>query len=228
MKLVLVLGIVMLVAGPALAQQGGFGNQITRSALLGQESVVAELKLSEDQSTKIKEARDKESQARRELFKMGGFKPTEETRKKMQELTDATNKTIEEVLNKDQLKRLNEIHIQALERFSGMYGALRYGPGVPEALNISDELKGKIQDVQDEYQKQVGELFKGGFKKGGFEETRKKMEEARKNASDKILGLLSDTQKAKFNELKGAEFKGELNFGPRKPTKPTKPATEED
>ena len=46
------------------------------------------------------------------------------------------------------------------------------------------------------------------------DDTRKKMDDVRKNSGEKLLAVLSPEQKAKWTELQGEPFKGEIRVGP--------------
>jgi Spy/CpxP family protein refolding chaperone len=229
-KLLAAFGLLGLMASPAAAQQPNIqqmfqqlGNSFGKAMLLSQESVQKELKLSEEQLGKVKGIGGKQGEAMREAFKElfqgGNF---EDMRKKLEEFAAKVNKEAEGVLDKDQNKRLDQISLQVTEKQQGLYAALRYGKGVAEELKITDEQKGKIQDIQDELQKETAELFKSLFQGGNREEMRKKMQEATKNANDKMVKVLDDDQKKKLTELKGEEFKGEIRqqFGIRPKPQP--------
>jgi hypothetical protein len=177
--------------------------------LLGQESVQKELKLTPDQIEKTKAALDKQGQAFQELQGLQG----EERAKKFDEMRKEADKTIAEILKPDQAKRLKQITLQQ----QGVRGAVA-NPEIAKELAITEDQKGKIQEIQEETGKQMKELFQGGFS----EENRKKMTEINKAANDKVMVLLTDDQKAKWKEITGEPFKGEIHFGPpggpRRPT----------
>ena len=107
-----------LLAGPALAQPPGGGRggmQMGRGGvamLIGNASVQEELKLTDEQKTKIKDFAAKQREA------MAGLRDLspEERREKMQEMnktnTEAAEKLVKEHLTADQAKRFKQIVIQ--------------------------------------------------------------------------------------------------------------------
>src|SRR5208337_4519703 len=115
-KTIVALGLVALMAGPALAQQGrgggrgGFGGGI--GMLLSNPGVQQELKLDATQIEKAKEvadkAREKFTAGRESLQSLQG----EERFKKMAELNkeanEEANKSIGAFLSKDQIHRLHQ------------------------------------------------------------------------------------------------------------------------
>ncbi len=200
--LILATGVLALVGSLALAQRGGgpFRGP-SPMMLLGQESVQKELKLTPDQIEKTKAALDKQ----REAFQGLGNLQGEERAKKFEEMRKEADKTIAEILKPDQAKRLKQITLQQ----QGVRGAVA-NPEIAKELGITEDQKGKIQEIQEETGKQMQELAQGGFS----EENRKKMQEISKAANDKVMGLLTDDQKSKWKEITGEPFKGEIRFGP--------------
>src|SRR5208283_3775876 len=122
-KTIVALGLVALMAGPALAQQGrgggggrGFGGGGGIGMLLSNPGVQQELKLEPAQIEKAKEvadkAREKLTASRESLHSLQG----EERFKKMAEIykeaNEEANKSIGAFLSKDQIHRLHQIHHQ--------------------------------------------------------------------------------------------------------------------
>jgi Spy/CpxP family protein refolding chaperone len=204
----LTLALVLMVAGPALAQRqrggGGFGGF---GGLLRNESVQKELKINEEQAGKVKEALTQVQEKHRDSFAKLRDVPREERGQKMQEITRAVNedtlKAVGEILNADQVKRLKQIELQQA-------GAQAYARAeIQKALKITDEQKEKIKLINDDAAKQMRELFQPG-QQGGFE----KMAALRKETATKIEGVLTDDQKKEFKGMTGEPFKIER---PRRP-----------
>lgn len=189
-----------------LRQPGGFGFGFGAGAgllmYLGQESVQKELKMTEEQVSKVRDLQQKQRAAFKEAFNLS----PEERRQKMRELTESNTKALAEILKPEQLKRLKQINYQLAP-----LGGVLSDPEVQKELNLSDEQKEKIRAIQQDAAQAMRELFQPG---GDPNETRRKIEEFRKSTDQKLMNLLTDAQKNKLNELKGEPFKGEIRFRP--------------
>ncbi len=162
--------------------------------------------MTDDQAAKVKEFADKQ----REGF--GGLRnlSAEERQKKMEERTAAEAKAMGEILKPEQLKRLKQISLQQ----QGTRALSR--DEVADAIKLSAEQKDKIKAIGEDTRKQMADLRGGGNR----EEARKKGEELRKAADEKINAVLTDEQKTKLKELVGEAFKGEIQrpqFNGRRP-----------
>jgi Spy/CpxP family protein refolding chaperone len=200
------LGLVALLAGPALAQGQGRGFGMMGGGgvamLIGNESVQKELKLDDTQVTKAKELADKNREkmtaAREELQGLD----QEERRTKMTELNkemnDSTMKAIGEFFKPEQVTRLKEISYQTR-------GAMAFAdPEIAKKLNITDAQKDEIKSINDESQTAMRELFQG--LQDDREGTMKKIAEHRKETLSKIVAKLNDEQQKTWKEMIGAPF----------------------
>jgi hypothetical protein len=204
---IVAVAIVAFVTPMVQAQRGQRGPGGGPMFLLGQKSVQEELKLSEDQVGKITQLADKQQKARGELQDLS----REERQKKMQEQNQAAEKEVAEILKPEQLKRLKQITLQQ----RGVQAVAQ--PEVAEALGLSSEQKEKLKTIQADAQKEMREIrqsLQGGG--GNREEAQKKMAELRKAAEEKVADVLTADQKAKWKEMLGEHFKGEIaRPGPR-------------
>jgi Spy/CpxP family protein refolding chaperone len=181
---------------------GGFGGGI---GLLGQQSVQQELKLSADQIKQV----DELLAAQRESFSGLRDLSREDRQAKMAEADRAAQAKLASILKEDQLKRFKQISLQ-------QRGAQAFtDPEVATALALSDEQKSKIADIQSAAREEMRGLFQGAAG-GDREELRKKFEEARTATNEKLMGVLSPEQQAKWKELTGEPFKGEIRRGFRR------------
>jgi Spy/CpxP family protein refolding chaperone len=195
-----VLAALAVAAGPARAQRqfgGGLGNDTL--SLAAQQSVREDLKLTEEQGKKVEQL----AQARRGSFRDLRNLSREERQKNHEEQTRADEKALAGILDAGQLKRLKQIALQ-------QQGARALAdPAVADALKLTDKQRGKARAIREDLARGTG----NGFRRGGAgnrEEARKKAEEARKAADEKLMNLLTAEQKAKWKELTGEPFKGEL------------------
>jgi hypothetical protein len=189
----------------AWAQGGGRGffGRGNAAFLLAQESVQKELKLSEEQVQKVQDLAAKMRESFKEAFALEG----DERTKKLQELAKENEKSVADILNAEQAKRLKQIVYQ-------QQGASAFSDAeVAKALALTDDQREEVKKINDDTAAQTRELFSGG---GLDEEGRKKLQELRTAASDKIMKLLTDEQRTKWKDLQGEPFKGEIRFGRKK------------
>ena len=201
MKRVCVLAVAALAlaifADAAQAQRRGRGG-----SLVGIEQVRKELKITDDQKSKLEEIQKKQTAARRELFSGLRDLPREEqrakfteSRGKFEELNKKFTAQTNEVLNADQKKRLQEITIQ-VRGSSALSSA-----DVAKALGLSDDQKKKLTVVNADYRTKSRELFQGDR-----EGRREKFAALRKENGEKLLAVLNAGQKEKFEKMKGKKF----------------------
>lgn len=204
--LLVVGGLIALLATESNAQRpggGGFGGGQTGINLLGNKSVQEELKVTEEQVTKITAAQ-KEI---REKFPFGGGfgkkeQPSKEEREKMnKERTEASNKAVADILTKDQAKRLKQI-----ERQQDVARTLTTDEDAVKELKLTDEQKEKIKGLQDENQKEMRGLFGGGGKGGFNKDAIEKLANLRKELKEKTLKVLTEDQTKTWNTMVGAAF----------------------
>ena len=208
-------------------QRGGFGGPgggDPMLVLLQIEKVQQEIGLQDDQKealTKVaEEARNAGRPTERIDFRNASDQERQEFFAKMQKSREAamkkTREQLDEVLLPDQLKRLQEISIQ-------VQGAEALdNDRVTKELNVSEEQKEKIakvrEDVQDEMRSKMRELFQSDNRDG----IRSAFETMRKDAETKVLAVLTQEQRQKFEEMKGTAFempeqadRGGRGFGDR-------------
>jgi hypothetical protein len=175
--------------------------------LLGMPSVQKELELVDDQKAKITEANEKMMSSMREAF--SGMEPPspdmtpeerqksmEEMQKKMQPIQDELKKTLESVLLPNQLKRLKEIAVQVA-------GAQALNDKqIQEELKLTSDQLAKIKTINEDMSKKMRELFESG----DFQSMREKMPEIRQDTEKKLLGVLTDAQKASLEKMKGQKL----------------------
>ena len=176
---------------------GGAGRDVV--SLLNQRSVQEELKLSEDQVKKISEL----TTTQRGSFRNRQNQSREELQKMLEERNKTNQKALAEILKPDQLKRAKQISWQQqhAQAFSD--------PEVVAALQLRDAQKEKIKTIHDDTRQEAGQLFQRGGG-GNQEELRKKREALNKATDDKVISLLTADQMAKWKDLTGETFKGEI------------------
>jgi hypothetical protein len=174
--------------------------------LLRQESVRKELKLTPEQLIKVADLTEK----MHDKFDRVIIEGSEEERdkqlkelKKEHEKAQAENqKALAEILKPEQWKRLKQISYQR------QGGKAFTDQDLAKAIQLTEDQQKKIRAINDETSKQVHELFESGAPRD--EEIRQKMTELQKASTAKILKLLTEAQTAKWNQLQGEPFKGEI------------------
>jgi Spy/CpxP family protein refolding chaperone len=178
--------------------KGGLTGQVTNNVALQEE-----LKLSDDQKSKLKAAAEKAGASIKEAFKdAGGDK--EKIGALFTKMAEDSAKLVNETLTAEQKVRLKQIERQ-------LSGVRAFGNDEMVAdLKLEDGQKTKIKGIVDEYSKDVRELGGfGGFGKGGFDkekaaEAAKKREKLEKGALADIDEVLNDSQRKTWKELNGA------------------------
>ena len=180
--------------------------------LLANDKVQAELKLSDDQTEKLKAIGQELWKGAAEQF--AGLREIEDRRKrraKMTELTDQLDEKargkIKEVLADEQMIRLYQIRLQVR---GAVYGVNH--PWVAGRLKLTDEQRAKAAEIKKATQEKIFEAF-SGLRDLSQEQRREKMTEAfqkygkiREKAEAKSLGLLTSQQKETYEGFKGDKF----------------------
>ncbi len=209
-KTIVALGLVALMAGPALAQQGrgggrGFGGGGI-GMLLGNASVQQELKLDATQIEKAKalntKLREKVTAATQGLEGQERFT---KMREMSTELNTEANTAAKEFLKPEQMKRLHQIHhqVQGVQAFADEH--------VQTHLKLTDSQKSDIHSIVEASNTEMRSIGQGF--QSDPEGTRAKMTEHRKETISKIEAKLTDEQKTTYKEMLGAPF--EIKFEPR-------------
>jgi Spy/CpxP family protein refolding chaperone len=197
LKGALVLGLALAMTSAVQAQQRGrgFGGP---GFMLQNESVQKELKLTDEQKTKLREALEKvRDNHRDDLAKLRDLS-NEERQKLLRTVGEESQKAIAGVLDEKQMKRFKQIGWQA----NGA-NALN-DPEVQKTLKLSDEQKKKLQEIVADSNRKIREAFQGGAG------SREKFQEIRKETQEKANGVLTDEQKKSWKEMQGAPF--EIQF----------------
>jgi Spy/CpxP family protein refolding chaperone len=217
-----ILGLVLILAGPALAQRGqggggrgGFGGP---GMLIQNQSVQKELKLTDDQIQKIKDAttsiNEKHKDERDAVRSLQGDERREKGQELGKKIANETNEALAGILKPEQSKRLKEITLQ------------RDGPrafnseDVQNSLKLTDDQKDKIKTINEDAAKEMREIFPQGGRRGAggggvadanvFKESMTKMAALNKETMEKISSVLTDDQKKAWKDMTGQPF--EIKF----------------
>ena len=211
--------VMALAVRAAPAQRIGGGSEPARLGgippfgLLRQTSVQQELRLTGEQAEQVKKESRKWWDALEDLKDLD---PEERAKRTPQLLRDA-DKAVTALLKPEQTKRLHQIslQIQGVQAFSN--------PRVVKEMDFSPAQKEKIQAIQGEMRSELREQQQSGKVKGQ-EAIMKLRADLNKRLREKIVALLTPEQKARWRELAGEPFTGEVQLvPPRQERKPSKP-----
>jgi DNA polymerase III gamma/tau subunit len=224
-KTALTVAALALLAGPALAQRqgqgrggfgggfGGFGQGPGAATLLANKSVQEELKLTAEEAAKVSAPGKALQEKRRSMFADLQGATQEQRQEKMKELTDAAKsadedaaKLAKDTLRTDQLKRFGEIGLQVKG------DAAFVDENVQKTLAITDPEKEEIKKIRDDAATKIRELQPArgqggqGRAQGNRQETQTKIQALRKETLEKVVAVLTDSQKAQWKEMVGSPF----------------------
>ena len=191
---------------PGGGGRGGFGGTPV-TQLLQSKTVREELKLTEEQTSKLKEWGTEFQTKMRE--KRDGI-PREEMREKlpaiMAEMQKTVWKDLGEVLKPEQVKRLKQVEFQV----SGLRAL--GNPETAAALKVTDDQKEKLKSVLDDSGKEMRDLSEeyGGRFPGQrptdpdkAKEFDKKSAKISKDATAKAMEVMTAEQKKQYAEMAG-------------------------
>jgi len=214
-KSVLAFGLLAAMSTPAWAQGGrGFGGGFGGGMLLSNKGVQQELKVSDDQATRLNTLADEQRTKGQELRAKLQDLSQEDRQAKMQEYqrtaAEEQQKSLAGILKPEQLKRYNQIQTQAagVQAFST--------PRVQEAMKLTDDQRSKIREINQELMESSRGQFQG-LQNASDDERQaamKKMADNRRAALDKVTALLNAGQKATWKDLTGEPY--EVKYEPRR------------
>ena len=189
----------------------GFGRGSSRSSLLGllgREQVQKEMKLSEEQTTKVKEIVKKLGAEMQEQYTaLREIEDRDQQRAKLTELRDQSDQKIREqlgdVVEREQVMRLYQIRMQVRAVVDSL--ANRYVSG---RLELTDDQKNKLDEINKGVRAKQSEVY--ATLRDASDEQRseafQKLRKIRSDADAEALALLTAEQKAAFVEMKGEKI----------------------
>jgi hypothetical protein len=176
-------------------------HQITLAAL---PEVETDLKLTEEQKTKIATLSEEFDEERRGQFGRGGGGGggggfSEEARAARAKMNADYAAKLNEALDEAQQKRIQEIYVQV----NG--ASLLTDDAIAAALAITDEQKEDLQTALEDQGQAMRDAF-GDWQNLSDEERTAKMDELNKARDEALLAVLTDEQKTKFDSLKGEKL----------------------
>ena len=197
------------VAAPSALAQGPT-MQMNAVTLLNQKSVQKELKLTDEQVKKADDAFKKQMKGRQEARDL----EAEERTKRIEELHKESEKLAADILKPEQATRFRQIFLQQL----GVQAFHR--PEVAKELQITEEQKQQVEDLQKEARKQLAGLRQPG---GDRAKIYKTVSDLNRSTTEKATALLTPEQKAKWKKLTGELFTAKSASAPRTASKRESP-----
>jgi len=204
--------------------QGGMrGPQIDRATLLRSDKVRQELKIEEAQAATIdaalmayQEERASSPRPDRDAFeKMTEEERTaymEKSRKEREELSRKTDEILAALLDEPQVKRLDQITVQARLMMSAVT-ALK-ADDIKQKLSLTAEQVAKLDDAEKTAGAEMMKMFEEMRASGGGgrdpEAMRTKMEDMRKKSTESVMAILTGDQKTTLDGLKGEAFEMDM------------------
>jgi hypothetical protein len=190
------LGILALVLGLtsfALAQQPAMSGP---GGLLFNPDVKKDLKMSDEQATKLRDSLSKVMTKYKGDFEKFQKNPpsAKEYEKTMRAFQEDSEKAVAGVLDAKQLKRFRQIEWQ----LNGVF-ALQ-DPDLQKELKINDEQKKKLEGIFQNSAKQYQQLQEKR------ETSKAKYDDVFKEAQEKANGVLTEEQKKSWKEAQGPKF----------------------
>ncbi len=164
--------------------------------LLRQQSVQKELKLTDEEVDRINKHCAMQWQKAQEISKL----PEPERDKQFEILTIENDRFVAMTLPKEKRHRLHEIMLQ----IAGLLCLSRQD--VSAELGLTPEQKQRIPQLQKEARREVEEVIYDTKK----EQKRAKLKELRETSRKRLMELLTDAQEAKWKQMTGAKFEGDL------------------
>jgi len=186
------------VTSTAFAQRQGRGGAFGGGGaqLLQIPEVQGELKLTDEQKTKVATMLEQLRSERQGQPRQQGLSP-EERQKVQAERTAKEDTLVGAILDGDQVKRYHQLVLQ------------RSGPQAFTQKTVADKL-GLNADQQEKIQGFIRDSRQGlrdAFQPGGDPQAlQAKMAAMNKDTMDKIQGVLTDSQKSQWKEMLGAPF----------------------
>ena len=208
--MVVVLGVAFVTAVDA-AEGRRRGRGAGRGSLLGlltMEKVQKELKLSDEETAKVKTFAEKHrAEMRKQYEGIREIEDREKRRAKYTELRDQSDRkareAIRDILPREKMMRLYQIRMQVRAVVDTL--ASRYVAG---KLELTDEQKEKLAQITKDSQAARSKLY-GSMRDASEEQRREaftKYRKLRSDADEKALGLLTAEQKEALEKMKGEKL----------------------
>lgn len=179
--------------------------------LLSMPEVQQELKMTPPQIEKVQAKQQETRQAMMEIFRNAGGPQAlgqmseEERERLMAQAQEVQRKAVADILDTAQQKRFRQLELQSM----GPRALLR--KDVADELKITKEQQQKINGVQMQGFQEMQTAMQGVDFQNMTPEDRQRLQEKmqgiQKGIADKMIALLTETQKRQWKEMQGEPFK---------------------
>ena len=193
----------------AHAQRGGGMRmqQVSRFQLATLSEVESDTKLTADQKSLAKSLKEKLDAKRAEMGGGGGGGgPSQEAREQMAKFTAESDAEFAGKLDDAQKKRFNGLLLQT----NGVAAVL--DAQISKELGLGEDTIKKLREVNRENQAARREAMQAAGQGGNREEMMENMRKLTEKSDAALLAVLSDAEKKKMEELKGAKL--EIDMAP--------------
>ncbi|MDP6558250.1 MAG: Spy/CpxP family protein refolding chaperone [Pirellulaceae bacterium] len=214
LAIALVLGAAFISATQAQERERSgrrFGRGSSRSSLLGLlglEQVQKEMKLSEEQTTKVQEIVKKlRAEMQEQYTALREIEDRDQQRAKITELRDQSDQKVREqlgdVVEREQVMRLYQIRTQVRAVVDSLANSY-----ISRRLKLTDDQKNKLDEINKGLGTKQSEVY--ATMRDANDEQRseafQKLRKIRSDADAEALALLTAEQKAAFEEMKGEKI----------------------
>lgn len=198
-RVLFVVFVIGLLAVSATAQRGGGGQgpggrqgfgMMAGPRLLLNPQVQAELKMTEEQVAKVREA----------LGGPGGPGGRGGDPQQREQMRLEQEKKIKEILSAEQFKRYQEISLQQ----EGPAALAR--KEIADKVGLSDSQREKINAILEEQRATMRDMFQGGGGGGDRQAMMETMQKVREETNAKLLAVLTSEQKKTWESMLGKPF----------------------
>ena len=170
--------------------------------LLHQKPVQDDLKLTQQQFSKIQEQIFRDMQ---QVKQLKASLPPEQFKEKMHELFKEKDKNVLALLQASQQKRLKQIMLQV------QVPRVFTDRTVAKELKLDDEQQQQMSTIMDTATRDQQILFESKPQPAVMQ---KKMAELKKKATEQTLAVLTSEQRSQWSEMIGTAFKGQIQLPP--------------
>jgi len=173
--------------------------------LLRKDQVQKDLRLTEEQKSRLKKAADQTlSDLRRQSVTWASMSP-EDRRKKIAEFREQTRTRLHEALTPAQVERLRQIRLQ-WDQATALADS-----DVADALQLSEEQRARIRGVLGRMRQRLREALRTrpDAKQLSPEEAQSRLRELQQEAVQDALGLLTPRQRENLEKMKGKPLQWE-------------------
>lgn len=195
-------------------QQGARGTlqtPISQQPWFSDQGIRNQLRINEDQFNRLNKVYGEQwNRYNTGISGLNNLEPAQRTQKMQQMSQDfyrGVNDAAKEVLNAEQMSRYNQLYLQhqGWQAFDD--------PEIQRKLNLTDEQRQKINQLQSDYQTQWGNLNKefGTDREGAA----RRYNELRQKNREQMNSLLNEQQRQTWREMTGDPFDFPHTFGPQ-------------